>query len=69
MKSEDKLRKTRPEIFQSFYRTLKHLLDNDVQCRDKCNLITFNDSDCNGDQLDIGELLYRHLEDKITKTD
>lgn len=64
MTAEPKLRQLRTEIFQSFNRELQHLLDTDVQCRDKCVLIDYNDIDENGKPIDIGDLLY----DRVVKT-
>lgn len=63
MIAEPKLRQLRTEIFRSFCRALQSYLDGDVQCRDKCVLIEYNDIDENGKPIDIGELLY----DRVVK--
>lgn len=49
------------EIVQKFYIKLQELIDNDPECADLCELIYYDDYDCNKTKINIAKILLERL--------
>lgn len=49
------------EIVQKFYIKLQELIDNDPECADLCELIYYDDYDCNKIKINIAKILLERL--------
>ncbi|XP_046737514.1 stimulator of interferon genes protein isoform X2 [Diprion similis] len=65
-KDSSSYKEFKKEIAGSFYRTLRHIIKSKPECRDLCELIYYEDYDCDGKKVNIAEILLEKIGEQTT---